>query len=143
VQPSTNLRIDRDVLLEYPTPILQREWPGKGAVNEALRRLILHREREDPGLPKANIGGWHSQHDLFRWPDAAIETLASWISAATQHVTDVTCGAPHRPMHVDMTVEGWANILRDGGYTNLHNHPGFVWSGVYYVSVGQSAPGDS
>src|SRR4051812_14837715 len=60
-QPHPNLRIDRDVVMAYPTPILQREWPGNGPVNAALRDLILERERQDPGLPRANIGGWHSQ----------------------------------------------------------------------------------
>jgi uncharacterized protein (TIGR02466 family) len=31
----------------------------------------------------------------------------------------------------------WANVLRDGGYNKIHNHAGAVWSGSYYVGVGE------
>ena len=31
-------------------------------------------------------------------------------------------------------------MLRDGGYNKPHNHPGAVWSAVYYVSSGDPYP---
>ena len=34
-----------------------------------------------------------------------------------------------------------ANLLREGGYCNLHNHGTAHWSGVYYVTGNPSVPG--
>lgn len=34
----------------------------------------------------------------------------------------------------------WANVLRNGGYNRVHNHPGAVWSAVYYVATGEPFP---
>ena len=31
----------------------------------------------------------------------------------------------------------WVNLLRNGAYNKVHNHPGAVWSAVYYVSLGR------
>ena len=34
----------------------------------------------------------------------------------------------------------WVNLLRGGGYNKVHNHPGAVWSAVYYVTDGEPDP---
>jgi hypothetical protein len=34
-------------------------------LNEALEALILAKEIEKPGVRRSNIGGWHSDDDLF------------------------------------------------------------------------------
>jgi hypothetical protein len=34
-------------------------------LNEALKALILAKEIEKPGVRRSNIGGWHSDDDLF------------------------------------------------------------------------------
>jgi uncharacterized protein (TIGR02466 family) len=32
--------------------------------------------------------------------------------------------------------ESWCHITRDGGYHDMHAHPGSSWSAIYYVDTG-------
>ena len=58
----------------------------------------------------------------------AIE-LTRMVAAATEH---------ERTFH--FRTSAWANVLRNGGYNSVHNHPNCMWSGVYYVDRGEPDP---
>ncbi len=36
--------------------------------------------------------------------------------------------------------EAWANVVRSGDFHSVHKHPNNMWSGVYYVAVGNPDP---
>jgi uncharacterized protein (TIGR02466 family) len=43
------------------------------------------------------------------------------------------------PPGMNVTVEiheSWCHITRDGGYHDMHAHPGSSWSAIYYVDTG-------
>ena len=36
----------------------------------------------------------------------------------------------------NISIAGWANIIRNNNYHMPHNHPNNIWSGVYYIDDG-------
>ena len=43
--------------------------------------------------------------------------------------------------NLEWSVQGWANVNRQGDYHNLHNHPHSYLSGTYYVKVPEQPTG--
>jgi uncharacterized protein (TIGR02466 family) len=131
--------MEKQVAMAYPTPIGRFRVPGAEAVNGELRRLILENERAQPTDDYANVGGWHSRHDLLEWPGPAIDALKGWIQEALHHM--LAASTDNRPPRGSFAAVAWANVARQGHYHRVHNHPSCAWSGVYYVDAGAEAPG--
>ena len=130
-----------NVSLAFATPILQRVFENAGPVNDGLTRIILEREKTMPSAGRSNVGGWHSNDDLFEWLHPEIATFRGWLGEAVGEITNVDLdGRLGGQMDVQMDGGAWVNLCRDGGYNKIHNHPGCSWSGVYYVSTGVRAP---
>ena len=137
---SQNFPMSGNVLGAFVTPMLLRRWPESAELNRRLRELILENERQDAGMNRSNVGGWHSKDDFFRWKDPAIAELAERVAAGTQEITRQVCGEAIKGRGADMSISGWANVSRDRAYNSLHNHLRYTWSGVYYVTLGESDP---
>ena len=131
------VNLENDIRLMWPTPVFSRVWPDTQDYNARLRRIILDREKEDPGVPKSVVGGWHSREDFATWPHPEIGQLKAWIDEATEELMTVTSGAAKDEFSA-AAISAWANVLRRGAYHRTHTHPGCVWSGVYYVAVGRN-----
>lgn len=122
-----------DVIPAFATPVYMFKIDGAEPLNEALKEAILRRERDDPGLARSNIGGWHSGDDFFSWEDRGVDALKQCVLRAVETVV---------PMMVQSTctfqtrLGAWANVLRYGGYNKRHSHPDSQLSMVYYVEVG-------
>ena len=130
-----------NVLLTFATPILQRMFENADDLNRALIRIVLAREKTIPSAGRSNVGGWHSNDDLFDWPEPEIVTLRSWVSDAVGEIANVDLdGRIDGNREVKMDGGAWANLCRDGGYNKIHNHPGCSWSGVCHVSTGIEDP---
>lgn len=130
-----------NVGLAFATPILQRLFDDAESVNQGLTRIVLEREKTMPSAGRSNVGGWHSNDDLFEWPYPEIATFRGWLGEAVGEITNVDLdGRVGGQMDVQMDGGAWVNLCRDGGYNKIHNHPGCSWSGVYYVSTGVRAP---
>ena len=124
----------------FPTVMLRRQLDFMLPLNDALRAIILKNERKDAGIRASNIGGWHSQPDFLDWDLPEIASLAEEFISAGREFTS-TLIPPDAEGDLEVTFQGgsWANVLREGGYNKIHNHPGALWSGCYYVSLGQPA----
>jgi uncharacterized protein (TIGR02466 family) len=55
-------------------------------------------------------------------------------------LTRLVAAPTGEPRTFRFTASAWANVLRNGGYNSVHNHPNCVWSGVYYVARGEPDP---
>lgn len=125
----------------FATPLLIRQLDPVALNNERLREIVLERERAHPGIVASNVGAWHSTADLMDWDFPEIRALTREFLCAGH---DMTAAAlpPGLTGEIKVQFYGgcWANVLRDGGYNAIHNHPGAVWSGSYYVSVGTARP---
>ncbi|MBT7449597.1 MAG: hypothetical protein HN793_02110 [Rhodospirillaceae bacterium] len=132
---STDYTMDSDALVWWTTPVVLRRFKGVAAVNSELKSLILDRASSDKNIQKSNQGGWHSGEDLLTWGGPAIAQLQAWIVTAFKDLTEVTSDGQVYTGKIELNA--WANLNRRGDYNTIHTHPACVWSGVYYVDVGE------
>ncbi len=121
----------------FPTLMLQRQLDHMVPLNARLREITLQNEREDAGISKSNVAGWHSQADFLEWDFPEIGALSKEFINAGLEITS-TLMPPEAAGDLKVYYYGgsWVNVLRTGGYNKIHCHPGALWSGCYYVSTG-------
>jgi len=127
------------VLLAFPTPIFKYVWPDSEAVNKALLRIVLAREKTEPSTARSNVGGWQSGHDLLNWPEPEIQLLKKRVNDAFGEMMKVEAGP--EPFNCRLAVTAWANLNRHGDYNRSHTHSSNHWSGVYYADPGEEVEG--
>ena len=122
----------------FPTALLRRRLDAVAPLNPRLREIVLEREARDPGIIASNVGGWHSGADLMDWDYPEVRTLCAAFIKAGADLSRASL-PPDLDGDIAVAFSGgcWANVLREGGYNRIHNHPGTVWSGCYYVSIGE------
>lgn len=125
---------DSSIILTYPTPVLHQQIEAATQVNQALKAVILERCTSAPSEGKSNVGGWHSDTDLFNWPIPEIQQLLGWVGTATKSMMAATTG--QQQLSGELDAWGWANVLYAGGYNTPHIHTDSMWSGSYYVDAG-------
>ena len=130
------IELENDVGLVWPTPIFNRVYPDTGKMNARLLEIIHRKEREDKGIKKSIIAGWHSADDVHTWRYPEVDRLLNFISEAVTELTKLSTGVAEEKLSADTSYIAWANILRKGGYHKAHTHPGSAWSGVYYIESG-------
>jgi uncharacterized protein (TIGR02466 family) len=133
--PETALQKEH-VALTFGTPVSSYLWPDSDTLNAELAKIILQKEKADPGAARGNVGGWRSEHDLFRWDADCVQTLRERVTTCALDMTRLVTTSQH-PRKVNLQMDCWANVLRRGQYNSVHDHAGAMWSGVYYVSGGK------
>lgn len=125
----------------FPTPLLVKRY-GDGDLNRRLLEHAAAREASEASLGMSNVGGWHSGTNFLEAADPAVQELRGRVSAC---ITKMLALTGHKPPQTDqaMRVTAWANVARSGSYNSVHNHTPAVYSGVYYVNVGDPAPAGS
>lgn len=133
--------VDNELRAIFPTTIMRRHLAGVAPLNDRLRDIVLAREARDPGIVASNVDGWHSGADLMDWDYPEIRLLTRAFLDAGVDMTRASLPPDlDGDIHTEFYGGCWANVLRDGGYNKIHNHPGAVWSGCYYVSTGEPDP---
>jgi len=127
-------------VMTFATPVLSYPWPDSDALNAELRSLILAQEKKSAGIVKSNAGGWHSDLGLFKWDAACVRTLQERARIACVEMTRNIVMRPNARFTATYLIDGWANVVRSGDYHIVHNHPNNLWSGVYYVALGEPEP---
>jgi uncharacterized protein (TIGR02466 family) len=123
----------------YATPLVEVRVEQSAELNRRLKTIILEKEAGERGMARSNVGGWHSPADLFDWPHEEIRVLkAAVIELVMQTTKAISPGLGDFECKLGLTA--WANVSRCGDYNTVHNHPGFHWSGSYYVSAGAPDP---
>ena len=93
-----------------------------------LAQNIINWAKEDKGLTKTNVNGWHSTTDMQNKP--AYKPLVDELFKMVHKVFEEEC-LDKQPVLGNM----WANINPSGGYNKPHVHPNSLFSGVYYVKT--------
>ncbi len=110
----------------WPTTLLLRRIPGCGEANRALQRLVVEMDSAHRDLTtdyRASNLMEHA-HPAIRWlRDCVNRTVVDYLERQR-----VDCA-------LEWTIQGWANVNRQGDYHDLHNHPHSYLSGTYYVQV--------
>ena len=113
--------------LYFATPIYVKDV-GTPEFNAQLEQNIINWSRQDKGVQKTNVNGWHSPTDMHLKPE--YKMLVDLLHQA-QHFIYKDELLDNEPFLGNM----WANINPPGGYNRAHTHPNSLWSGVYYVKA--------
>lgn len=125
----------------YATPILTCYWENSNSFNVTLAQTIINYAKENKGIKKSNVDGYHSDVDFIHQEIPPIIELKSKILEICKFMAQ-HYGYP-KDKNLQINLSGWANILTHGNYHRLHNHPDYHWSGIYYVSAGAPFPNQS
>lgn len=127
---------DEGVVGLFETPVIFDRLPDHERLNAGLRDAIARRRAVDPGVVRSNANGWQSGPDMLRWGgEAALAVARHFIGLCDRFTGDPRPPAPGEGRYA-WTLDLWANVNPPGASNNYHNHPGAVWSAVYYLDVG-------
>jgi uncharacterized protein (TIGR02466 family) len=96
--------------------------------NNKLAQDILEWSKQDQGVKKTNVKGWHSQTDMHTKPE--YKPLVDQLFLAINMIWKEEW-LDREPILGNM----WANINQPGGYNRPHIHPNSLFSGVYYIKA--------
>ena len=96
--------------------------------NKHLANDIVAWSKQDRGVKKTNVNGWHSQTNMHEMPQ--FKPLVDELFKM-QHEIFKQEWLDRQPRLGNM----WANINYKGGYNKPHIHPNSLFSGVYYVQA--------
>ena len=111
--------------LLFPTPVYIADIKHP-TLNQDLERDIIAWSKEDKGITRTNVKGWHSTTDMHERPE--FKNLVNMLYACQKTVYEQEY-YESEPYLGNM----WANINPSGGMNMPHIHPNALFSGVYYV----------
>lgn len=129
----THLKLQGVQPLFY-SPLIVFKLEDSESLNAQLLAETAVRRANSPGLERSNWRGWHSEDDLFERTEPGFQTLRDHILEAVQVCTR-NVSPDFDFSSYGIQAEGWINVLPRGGLNTPHDHPAWVWSGCYYVSV--------
>lgn len=137
-KPRRGTALEEGLHSAFPTPLLVKRYRDS-ELNEKLLALVADREAREKTTGMSNVGGWHSPPDFLDAQDPTIFELRQRVFACVKKMLYLT---KHVALGVEHTIRlsAWANVARDGAYNAVHNHNPAVFSGVYYVDLGDPAP---
>ena len=94
--------------------------------NNQLTRDIVNWSKQDKGMSRTNINGWHSTTDMGVKPE--YQQLVKELFKMQEEIFNNE--------HLNRSSRlgnMWANINPPGGMNQPHIHPNALFSGVYYV----------
>ena len=93
-----------------------------------LSEWILDMSKQDSGVKRSNLGGWHS--DDYANPSPEFETLWSMIDRSVNHFHE------QQGLIGNVYISSmWFNVNYHGSSNSPHTHPNSIWSGVYYIKT--------
>ena len=113
--------------LHFPTPIYIADIKHP-TLNQELERDIVAWSKQDKGITRTNVQGWHSPTNMFELPE--YKKLVDMLYACQKTIYDQE-HLDSEPVLGNM----WANINPPGGMNRAHQHPNSLWSGVYYIKA--------
>ena len=111
--------------LWFPTQIYIKDF---NIDNEQLAQHIVNWSKQDNGLQKTNVNGWHSTADMHTKQE--YKNLVEQLFHMQFEIYKEEC-LDSEPFLGNM----WANINPPGGFNRPHIHPNSLWSGVYYIKT--------
>ncbi len=129
----TSLALQRVDAL-FPAPLAVFDIADAPTLNARLLQEALARREASAGLQRSNLQGWHSDDDFFRRSEPGAAALRRQIVEAVFRCSlQVAPGFDAAAQALQ--AEGWINVCGRGGMNTPHDHPGWVWSGCYYVQM--------
>ena len=109
-------------------------------IEALLAEIYEWQENDTVNMVRSNKGGWHSPTDLFKREDPGLRRVCQLMINCFARCTKQI--APEfDPEKYAMRGEAWVNINPQHGFNVPHDHPGYTWSGVYYVKLPEKEEG--
>ena len=99
--------------------------------NAKIEKFCLERKKASPGRVVSNGGGWQSDNLDLRTPE-----LADLFAQIQARLDEVHRAFNFKPDMRQVITEAWINVNGRGHFNYSHDHPGSLFSGVYYVKGG-------
>ena len=115
----------RDLLFPTPVYIADIKHP---TLNQELERDIVAWSKQDKGIIRTNVQGWHSTTNMHERPE--FKKLVNMLYDCQKTVYEQEY-YESEPFLGNM----WANINPPGGSNRAHQHPNSLWSGVYWIKT--------
>jgi uncharacterized protein (TIGR02466 family) len=131
--------------LLFVTPLLNRRLAvATPEFLEKVKAHVLDLMVKDKGVRRSNVGGWHSSGDLFNTDDATMKALEAALLGVAAEMSYYRARDFNAECTIEVDFQGgaWANVSYESDFNRPHIHPGFVWSGVFYVDTGPGLPRD-
>ena len=113
--------------LHFPTPIYIADIKHP-TLNQELERDIIAWSKQDKGIVRTNVQGWHSTTNMHERPE--FKKLVDMLYACQKTIYEQEY-YESEPVLGNM----WANINPPGGSNRAHQHPNSLWSGVYWIKT--------
>ena len=113
--------------LHFPTPIYIADIKHP-TLNQELERDIIAWSKQDKGIVRTNVQGWHSTTNMQDLPQ--FKKLVDMLYACQKTIYEQE-HYESEPFLGNM----WANINPPGSMNRAHQHPNSLWSGVYYIKA--------
>jgi uncharacterized protein (TIGR02466 family) len=99
--------------------------------NDRIEKFCLERKTAAPGRVVSNGGGWQSDN-----LDPGTPELAELFAEVDKRLNEVHRAFEFNPSMRQVITEAWININQKGHFNYSHDHPGSLFSAVYYVKGG-------
>jgi uncharacterized protein (TIGR02466 family) len=123
----------------FASPLFRLRLDGARELNARLLPEIYALRDASSGAKRSNHGGWHSESDFFQRTEPACSQLRARLLEAIG-LTTRRVAPSFDPNSRALECEGWVNVNGQGAFNTPHDHPGWTWSGSYYV---RAPAGDS
>lgn len=99
--------------------------------NDRIEKFCLDLKKNSPGRVISNGGGWQSDNLDMKTPE-----LAELFAKVQAGLDEVHRAFTFNPAMRQVITEAWININGRGHFNYSHDHPGSLFSAVYYVNGG-------
>tara|TARA_Y100001937_G_C7118456_1_gene331293 strand:+ start:816 stop:1397 length:582 start_codon:yes stop_codon:yes gene_type:complete len=120
-----------DVQNLFVTPVMMTELKG---YNHLVDRLYEIRKEHSKGMPRSNVGGWHS-HDKLYGDDMFTQCATDILKNAEECFKQLDVQDQYIPEMSQL----WGMINPPGSSNNVHTHPCSYLSGVLYLKVPENS----
>ena len=132
---SSSEGVPSKVIHAFSTPVYSYNAGLPGALHkELIDDIYAWKSADETGVTKSNNRGWHSTTDIFTRRERSFRTICKAIVDCANSATRDVAPSVDLDTHKIMG-EGWVNINPQWAYNAPHDHPGYTWSLVYYVTV--------
>jgi len=99
--------------------------------NDRIAAYCLERKAQSAGRVVSNGGGWQSENLDMSTPE-----MAELFAQVQERLDEVHRAFEFNPAMRQVITEAWININQKGHFNYSHDHPGSLFSAVYYVKGG-------
>jgi len=127
----------------FATPVFYFDVNMTDQMQLELIKDIYSWKDEDNGIERSNNSslGWHSSVTLFQREERSFKALTAHFLKAINSCTLEVTANKFTLENYRFLYEGWVNINYKGGYNAPHDHPGYLWSAVYYAKIPENKSG--